>query len=331
MSAALLSVLTRYPASARPRFEPIPLGNAGGLSGSQLWRFDTGRGMLVARMWPIELSERPRIEQIHRWIARADRLRFVPQPIQAQDGRTVLEENGRLWEVVPWMLGKREIAEPPRPTRVKAAFSAVAEFHKAMGEITPRALSPGLLARTAEIEALLASNLIAWRSLVTRTPADEARGLALLWLDFAGRIAPSLLPDIREAARKPVSIQPVLRDARPEHFLFEEDRVTGLVDFGAMGLDMVSIDLARLMGEWFKVEDKNSRELAISAYGQVRPLTADERLRIAVFEKSGDLLRGARWLQWHYVDHRRFEDPKAVIQGLGRSVTRLSQAKSSQA
>ena len=174
-----------------------------------------------------------------------------------------------------------------------------------------------------EIEMLLARNLITWRSLVSRTPADESRELAILWLDLAARIAPRLVPNLREDARKLVSIQPVLRDARPEHFLFEEDRVTGLVDFGAMGLDMVSIDLARLFGEWFTLEDQGIRKQAISAYEQVRPLTIEERERVAIFERSGDLLRGARWLQCHFVDRRSFEDPKAVSRGLSRSIMRL--------
>ena len=48
-----------------------------------------------------------------------------------------------------------------------------------------------------------------------------------------------------------IRLQPALRDARPEHFLFEDDRLSGLVDFGAMGVESVAADLARLIGEWF--------------------------------------------------------------------------------
>ena len=45
-------------------------------------------------------------------------------------------------------------------------------------------------------------------------------------------------------------LQPCLRDARPEHFLFDGDQLSGLVDFGAMAVDSVVGDLARLIGEW---------------------------------------------------------------------------------
>ena len=324
MNAGLLSILARYPASARPKSEPVPLGNAGGLSGSRLWRLDTGRGLLVARLWPIESNERARIERVHCWVARANRLGFVPQPIAGQDGRTVQEEHGRLWDLVPWMTGLPEAADPPNCIRVRSAFVALAAFHRAMGEVTLKATSPGLVARLAEIEGLLARHLIEWRSVVSRAPADETREQAMLWLDLAARIAPGLLPIVRHAALKLGSIQPVLRDARPEHFLFTDDRVTGLVDFGAMGIDTVSIDLARLMGEWFALDNTDSREQAMGAYEQVRALTSDEKARVAIFERSGHLLQGARWLQWHFLDHLNFEDPKAAINGLKRSVTRLS-------
>ena len=45
-------------------------------------------------------------------------------------------------------------------------------------------------------------------------------------------------------------MQPCLRDARPEHFLFVENVLTGLIDFGAMDFETVAGDLARLLGEW---------------------------------------------------------------------------------
>src|SRR5947209_8367451 len=46
------AILSRYPAIARPLAEPECLGNAGGGSGVRLWRYASGRGVLVARAWP---------------------------------------------------------------------------------------------------------------------------------------------------------------------------------------------------------------------------------------------------------------------------------------
>ena len=117
-------------------------------------------------------------------------------------------------------------------------------------------------------------------------------------------------------------LQPCLRDARAEHFLFEGEQLTGLVDFGAMGVDSVAGDLARLIGEWLD-GDTRARGDALEAYERVRPLEPAEIILIGVFETSADLLIGERWVRWHYVEGRRFDDPQAVSKGLARGLKRL--------
>jgi len=113
-----------------------------------------------------------------------------------------------------------------------------------------------------------------------------------------------------------------LRDVRPEHFLFEADRLSGLIDFGAMGIESVAADLARLIGEWFP-DDHVLRALALAAYRQVRPLDASEAALIAALEATGDLLIAGHWLSWHYLDHRHFDDASAVARGVARGLHRL--------
>jgi Ser/Thr protein kinase RdoA (MazF antagonist) len=119
-----------------------------------------------------------------------------------------------------------------------------------------------------------------------------------------------------------VSLQPCLRDARPEHFLFEGDRLSGLVDFGAMGVDCVAGDLARLMTEWLD-GDSEARAEALNAYERVHTLETAEAGLIEAFEKSSALLIGEHWIRWHYLEDRRFDDPRAVPQGIARGLERL--------
>jgi homoserine kinase type II len=114
----------------------------------------------------------------------------------------------------------------------------------------------------------------------------------------------------------------VLRDARPDHFLFSGDRLTGLVDFGAMGLESPAADLARLIGEWIG-PDASARSAALDAYTDVRPLDASETQLIDVFADSAAWLGPARWVRWHFVDRRRFDDPDAGKVGLERALGRL--------
>jgi homoserine kinase type II len=124
------------------------------------------------------------------------------------------------------------------------------------------------------------------------------------------------------ASGRVVRVQPVIRDARPEHFLFEAECLSGLIDFGAMGVDSVASDLARLIGEWLD-GDAVARGNALAAYEQVRPLDPDEINLIGVFEAGTAVLMGERWIRWHCLDQRHFDDPTAVSRGLERGLNRL--------
>ena len=64
------------------------------------------------------------------------------------------------------------------------------------------------------------------------------------------------------------------------------------------------------------------RAKALEAYEAVCPLKPAEVTLIGVFESSADLLIGERWLRWHFLENRRFDDrtpsPKASHAGLRR-------------
>src|SRR6185437_2387218 len=120
------------------------------------------------------------------------------------------------------------------------------------------------------------------------------------------------------AAGATVDRQPCLRDVRPDHLLFTGERLTGLVDYGAMGVDTVAVDLARLMAEWLG-RDRALRAGALDAYASVRPIDAAETALIDAFERSSALLGGGHWVRWHFLEGREFEDPSAVVRGLEKS------------
>lgn len=319
MSRRLAEVLARYPSSARPRSEPVPIGNAGGLSGARLWRFDSATGPLLARQWP-DGSDRDHVERVARWLKRADRLGFIPVPIHGRDGRSVQPSEGTFWTVEPWKPGSA--VQVPSQEQARSAFESLARFHKSMGEITPNAISPGLTSRVGEIDGLIARDILQWGRIVARATPGKTRDLAQQWLANAARSAPAILQEARPFAMKTMPIQPVIRDARPEHILFEDAKVTGMVDFGAMGIDAVSTDFSRLIGEWFTT-DSSLRNVAIEAYSSQRPLTQIEESAILIFERTAALLAGARWLRWGFVEPRQFEDPSAIERGLSRAVRRI--------
>ena len=319
MSTTLSEVFARYPASAQPTAEPIALGNAGGFSGARLWRYDSAVGLLVLRRWPDNGPGIAHLQKVHGWLARADRLGFVPVPIAASDGRSVREVGGALWSVEPWKPGAA--VATPSPAQVASAFTALAEFHGAMGERTPSGPSAGLAARVLEIEALLRTDIPEWHAIVDHSPNGPLRDLARRWLALAEPAAPGCLDATRKAAARALPIQPVIRDARPEHVLFTGDHVSGWVDFGAMDRDAASADLARLLGGWSL--DASLREHAITSYRAVRALCEFEVRAVDAFERSTDLLMGARWVRWHFVERRGGFERQAVSERLEMSVARL--------
>ena len=321
----ILDLLARYPR----RFQPLDalecLGGAGGLSGARLWRYSSEWGPLVLRAWPPHGPGRAHLEQVHRWLLPADELGFVPTPIADRSGATLQEWSGVFWELAPWMPGAAETARPPEPARVRAAFAALAAFHQRLGGERRGGTSPGLAQRHAAVSDLLRGGLVELERAVQRPdagPPDETRSMSLRWLGLARAVAPRLLDPLRKAAGRVVPLQPCLRDARPEHFLFEGDRVSGLVDFGAMDVDCVAGDLARLMGEWLD-DDRSARAGALAAYERIRPLDAAEAALIEVFASSSALLIGEHWIRWHYIEGRRFDDPSVVREGITRGLAHL--------
>ncbi len=320
MKSPLRPPFDRYPADLRPLLAPEPLGNAGGASGARLWRFGTINGLLVARLWP-EGRSRAEVQAIHNTVRLARPLGFLAVPFNGLDGLSAQEIDGRIWEVAPWMPGEADLSASPSRSRVVAAFGALARVHNLWGPGGPTTFSPGLALRSREIEAL-PRDLNAWGLAVGRSPQDELASLALRWIGAARALGPKLGPRMRELASLPVRIQPVLRDARPDHFLFTGDRVTGLVDFGAMGLDAVSADLTRLVSEWGGVRGALAGE-ALAAYESQRPLDPAERRLIGAFDQTTGLLAGGRWIRWHFVEARTFDDPLAVVNGLRRALAKL--------
>jgi homoserine kinase type II len=316
-------VLTRYPALARPCREPEFLGNAGGYSGVRLWRYEAGQGRLLARAWPADGPGRAALEQIHRWLDESAGLGFIPVPLRALDGRTVHEQGGRLWEIAPWLEGAAAAERPPAPARLRSGFAALAAFHQALRSDRTEAPSPGLRGRLGELDHLLAGGFDHVERALNRATDDRHATAARHWLALARGAAGPLATPLRRAVARDVPLQPCLRDARPEHILFVGDRVTGLVDFGAMGVDTVAADLSRLLGEWVGAE-RNARALALAAYAAIRPLEPIETALIDVFEDSSALLGAGHWIRWHFLEGRSFDDPGAVAAGIARGVNRLA-------
>jgi Ser/Thr protein kinase RdoA (MazF antagonist) len=131
------------------------------------------------------------------------------------------------------------------------------------------------------------------------------------------------LPALLEPWRsRTLPLQPCLCDVWHDHLLYEEDILTGLVDYGAMKTDHVAVDLARMLGSLVG-DDRGQWELGLQAYREVRPLTGEEEVLAGVLDRSGVILGAANWLRWVYSDDRRFDDLWLVAGRLAALVERI--------
>jgi homoserine kinase type II len=316
-------LLTRYPQHVQPLSELESQGNAGGYSGARLWRFQALTGQFVLRSWPTIGPDRAQLARIHHWLFLTSETGLTPVPVRDNSDGTVQEFEGTLWEITPWLFGQAESAHPPPIARLQAAFSGLAALHARWASELDYDQSPGLALRCNAVEHLIGGGFDVIENAVAKQSASSMLASAgRHWLALARSVAPFLHESLRRASKSILALQPCLRDARPEHFLFEQDRLSGIVDFGAMGMECVAGDLARLIGDWLG-GDPDSRSQALTAYERIRPLAPGETSLIPVFESSADLLIGERWLHWHLLEGRRFEDPEAVSKGLARGLKRL--------
>jgi homoserine kinase type II len=321
----LLALLDRYPKTCRPIGPLEPLGNAGGFSGASLWRFDSPTGPLLLRRWPGDGPDRRRIEQIHGWLNQAADLGFLPVPIATLAGPTVVSEAGRLWELAPWLEGTPDLDRPPELAHLQKMWAGLATFHVRLGADFTFGMSPGLLTRAEELDRLILKEFESLNAAIGRRSLDPASTLAKTWLNRAIPLASRFRDEVRQMGSRLLRIQPCIRDARPDHFLFQEGRLTGLVDFGAMGRDSVAGDLARLLAESIG-RDRLSRSEALRAYESIRPLSEIEARSIVIFERANALLGPARWVRWHFLESRAFDETDTVVRGLRRGLERLDES-----
>ncbi len=321
-------VLRAYPADCQPD-EVEFLSSIGGFSGAKLWRLSTPRGLLCLRRWPREHPTTERLEFIQAvlWHVHQEGFTRAPLPLEATSHRGYVSHAEHLWELTPWLPGRSDYRTAPSTARLRGALVALAEFHLAAASFPlPEAVgrSPLVGERHAQLRGLLEGEGGKLRNAVMAAHdpfASPARRILDLFALAATRVQ-SLLEQLMTVE---VPLSPCLRDIWHENVLFQEDKVTGLIDFGSMRAENVAADIARLLGSMAE-DDRTSWVAGLTAYERVRRLSDAEARFVIAADASGVLLGGMNWLRWLYVDGRVFEQPERVRQRLEyfcRRLTRL--------
>jgi homoserine kinase type II len=328
-------VIARYQVDCHPT-RIHRLGSAGGFSGARFWRLETPRGMLCLRRWPGEFPAYPSPEQllfIHAVLEHVHRRGFtkIPVPIRTLNDQSFVSLAGHLWELTPWLPGSANYLPERNPRKLAAAMQALAEWHRAAVDFPPNdqspAPSPGIEARLMQIDQLRSGGFDRLAHSVHRAHVSDHNSAELVRLArklFAlyPRVEASIRPKLTAAKSIRVPLKPCIRDVWHDHVLFDEDDVSGLIDFGALRVESVAGDVARLLDS-MAGDDLAAWQAGLAAYGAIRPLSSDELFLVGAFDESLALLSGMNWLDWIFLSGRDFEGLAQVISRLRTVVDRL--------
>ncbi len=256
------------------------LGSAGGYSGAELWRGEVGGiPIAVLKRWPVGYSAE-RLTQVHRWMKAAEGLSFVPRVIEADDGETVLQDHGPVWDVVFWKPGEPEHARPFSKAKLHAAAVAIQLLHLEWArEGTEPAPIPGILRRLSLFDE--------WRA----EPARNEDGIWREAASLARAAIPSLVYELRVWLATPLPLHPCLTDCHADHILYTGDAVHGVIDYGAMKVDHPAVDAARFLGDATD-GDERSFLLGCDLFADVAPAGL-----IDVLDRSGTVGGIVHWLR----------------------------------
>lgn len=322
-----IQALAFYGDACRPKAIQ-PLGSAGGFSGARFWRVTTDAGLLCLRRWP---KEHPSVEglefiQAVLWYVAREGFDLVPLPLENRHRGGYVRQAGYLWELAPWMPGEADYCADPTLEKLRAAMSALAEFHMAaatfpLADRSPGP-SPGIRRRLEQLQAWLAGDLARLAATLDQGtwPEMEPRGREILRLVPVA--APAVLELLQRAVRHQVALQPCICDIWHNHVLYEANKVTGLIDFGSMRPENVAADVARLLGSMAD-DEPTQWKAGLEYYRRLRPLSEAESDLVRAFDRSTVLMAGLNWLDWIYRQHRQFEHPLSVLERVDAILVRL--------
>jgi Ser/Thr protein kinase RdoA (MazF antagonist) len=335
-SAALLNVLYQQFRLAADWNSVQIDAVSGGFSGAGVFKVKSAGGTYCLRRWPLSLTSSARVLAIHQLLAVANRRgpAAVPVPLKADSGTTLPEINGEFWQLEPWMQGAADFSTKPTDERLRSAMFQLARFHNAIREWAPTAQisqwfqpaglrpSPTIGQRIRMIDSYVAT--------VADFDAALAKETDVRFRDVGSRVA-SVFRRVHSVVKRElmavqdlvVPLQPCIRDVWHDHLLFDDDELTGIIDFGAMATDSVSCDLSRLLGSLFG-DDFAAWQRGLGNYETVRPMSEAEHRLLRPLDRSSVLLSGMTWLKRRYVLRNTPIDLSRVCDRLDAIVARLT-------
>ncbi|SMP47237.1 Ser/Thr protein kinase RdoA involved in Cpx stress response, MazF antagonist [Neorhodopirellula lusitana] len=320
-----------------------PIGQ--GLSGGRVFFVEHGSERWSLKAWPVA-TKRERLQTIHTLIREAaTTFPSFALPIIGRDGQSILGCAGHFWELANWIDGE-PLAEDADADQISTAGQVIARVHTALsratettpilaiGERQPAVpiCVPRRMQRLQQLSLSLTPlfqsrpNLDAiTRHLASHQPfrEDDCRLLAqALWTAIEAldrewpRRTPQLMERLCQHARNAQNLNStwVLRDVHRDHILFDRasGQVRGIIDFDAVGVDSIAVDVARLAGS-FQSDEPDALKTVAAGYRSVRPLLEIELSLAETLMEANSAGGLANWASWLMCENRVFHADPSMI------------------
>ncbi|MFM7128644.1 MAG: phosphotransferase, partial [bacterium] len=241
----------------RPFSPPAVFVPTSGWSGASFWKWRAEDGEFLLKIWP---AEGPEARQHLFRHSQLNNLRNITLPLALpvpdQTGRTLRPWSDGLWaEVIPWFEGEPATVNP-EVKQVDEVVQVLCDLHQRWTETTPSRTGPSstVINRLNQLRIFDLSRLMGSRAdFLGKGMNLPGESMNKLW--EICRLAQSLRVDavrlLQTFENEKFRILTVLRDARPDQFLFSGGKLSGVIDFGAVGRDIIAVDLSRLATEWY--------------------------------------------------------------------------------
>ncbi|MFP6588218.1 MAG: phosphotransferase [Pirellulaceae bacterium] len=331
MSVSIIRVLQNYGigyAASKPNSQEIEaLGSAGGFSGAEFWKITTGANQYCLRRWPNSKPTRSQADVIYPTLEYVRRHADLPLafPIQTVHGEPLCRVDNARWELSRWMPGEPIAETEINDNQLRAAARALAEFHNTTSSLSQQQrASPAIDFRSTMIDRLWATQFEQLQGTQDAAGVVDS-GVKKMLLDQFRYQAHALRQQLELLRSVPVLLIPIIGDIWSDHVLFNNDEVSGIVDFGAMKLESPCLDIARLFGSYADYSPEALRR-GISYYGEFRELNDLDLGLIELYDRGYVILAGIQWLIWIELEQRIFLDNESVRQRLHRLVRRCEPA-----
>jgi thiamine kinase-like enzyme len=300
-----------------------PLGNAGGFSGARIWRGETATGRsLCLRAWPIRRTREDRLRLIHHAQDRCQ-LPFIPRLLRTRNRETYVRRGEQFWEVADWMPGHAGFHLKPSDERLFAAMRALAAIHERLRLPKPREESCPAVGR-------IITAFRAWRELVQSGwkpdfsipyPYEIHERGRRAWKALLGGALTAEYSLLDWTDRR-VPVQLCLCDVWHDHILYTNNEVTGVIDFGAVKLDCVAMDLARLLGSLIP-DEKERMNRALAVWSALFPAPRAVLDLVPVLDRAGMAVGLTNWVRWIYLDQMEFNNEQQVVRRMDALLRRV--------